>query len=298
MSIADKLTTIAENQQAVYDAGFFAGQAQGGGGSSGDYDEGWNDGYAQGYDEGWDEGYWSGYGDYDGGGEYDYAYNEGYDAGHMDGRQEGERSAETELWSTWVGSARTNYSYMFSGSAFAHIAPKVDLKPQNAQNMFSACPNLETVDWSKVDFSDADIMFALCSNSQKLKSVDTDVKSKGSGNTYFNEMFRWCKALTRIQKITAYPTAIWTNTFQECNELTHVIFDGTIGANGLDLHWSTKLDKESLESIINALSDETDGLSITLSRTAVENAYPQGDVSDPDWVGVLDAKGNWNIYYA
>lgn len=34
MSIADKLTQIAENQQRVYDAGFTAGQAQGGGGDS------------------------------------------------------------------------------------------------------------------------------------------------------------------------------------------------------------------------------------------------------------------------
>ena len=31
MSIAEKLTTIAENQQKVYDAGFVAGQAEGGG---------------------------------------------------------------------------------------------------------------------------------------------------------------------------------------------------------------------------------------------------------------------------
>lgn len=32
MSIAEKLTTIAENQQKVYDAGYAAGQAEGGGG--------------------------------------------------------------------------------------------------------------------------------------------------------------------------------------------------------------------------------------------------------------------------
>lgn len=35
MSIAEKLTTIAENQQKVYDAGYSAGQAAGGGGSGG-----------------------------------------------------------------------------------------------------------------------------------------------------------------------------------------------------------------------------------------------------------------------
>ena len=41
MSIAQKLSTIAENQQRVYDAGFAAGAAEGGGGCekySGDYE--------------------------------------------------------------------------------------------------------------------------------------------------------------------------------------------------------------------------------------------------------------------
>lgn len=41
MSIAEKLTTIANNQQLVYDAGFAAGQAAGGGGDS-YYDEFWD----------------------------------------------------------------------------------------------------------------------------------------------------------------------------------------------------------------------------------------------------------------
>lgn len=42
MSVADKLTTIAENQQKVYDAGFTAGQAQGGGGGDSYYDQFWD----------------------------------------------------------------------------------------------------------------------------------------------------------------------------------------------------------------------------------------------------------------
>lgn len=51
MSIADKLTQIAEKQQRVYDAGFSAGQAQGGGGS---YDQGYTDGQKAEYDRFWD----------------------------------------------------------------------------------------------------------------------------------------------------------------------------------------------------------------------------------------------------
>lgn len=50
MSIADKLTTVAENQQKVYDAGYERGKAEGGGGGS--YDEGYTAGLAVGVEQG------------------------------------------------------------------------------------------------------------------------------------------------------------------------------------------------------------------------------------------------------
>jgi hypothetical protein len=49
MSIAEKLTTIADNQQRVYDAGYTAGQQAGGG-----YDEGYEAGKKAEYNEFWD----------------------------------------------------------------------------------------------------------------------------------------------------------------------------------------------------------------------------------------------------
>lgn len=54
MSIAEKLTQIAENQQRVYDAGFIAGQAQGGSGDNGSYEEGYEQGKQAEYDRFWD----------------------------------------------------------------------------------------------------------------------------------------------------------------------------------------------------------------------------------------------------
>lgn len=51
MSIAEKLETIAANQERVYDAGFAAGQEAGGGGG---YDEGVEAGKQAAYDELWD----------------------------------------------------------------------------------------------------------------------------------------------------------------------------------------------------------------------------------------------------
>lgn len=50
MSIAEKLTTVAENQQRVYDAGYSAGQQAGGGG----YDEGFEAGRQAEYNDFWD----------------------------------------------------------------------------------------------------------------------------------------------------------------------------------------------------------------------------------------------------
>lgn len=51
MAIAEKLTTIAENQQKVYDAGYEKGKAESGGGS---YDEGYTAGQQAEYDRFWD----------------------------------------------------------------------------------------------------------------------------------------------------------------------------------------------------------------------------------------------------
>ena len=188
--------------------------------------------------------------------------------------------------------------YLFAGCGFTHMAPKVILAPNpHAQSMFSSCPNLVSVDWSMVDFSKADNMYGVFSNCPKLTDIDTDITSLGSAATYFGEMFRFCYALERIQKITAYETATWKNTFQYCYALTHVIFDGTIGASGLDLQWSTGLDKESITSIINALSDSTSGLSITLSNTAVNNAFYSEEQDDLrlEWYDLIATKENWTI---
>ena len=105
----------------------------------------------------------------------------------------------------------------------------------------------------------------------------------------------------RIQKLGVVANQGFTNTFNNCRSLTEIRFDGEIGQGGLDLHWSTKLSKESIESIIDALSDTTSGLSITLSMAAVDNAFYDPDGEDvigstsSAWAWLLDTKPNWTI---
>lgn len=65
MSIAEKLVTIAENQQMVYDAGYAKGQAEGG-----DTDVAYNEGYADGINAAYPDTLWEAY--QEGGNRTDY----------------------------------------------------------------------------------------------------------------------------------------------------------------------------------------------------------------------------------
>jgi hypothetical protein len=65
---------------------------------------------------------------------------------------------------------------------------------------------------------------------------------------------------------------------------------GTVSVSGLNLQWSTKLSKASITSIINCLSSTTSGLSITLSKTAVDNAF-----TAEEWAALENTKHNWTI---
>lgn len=104
--------------------------------------------------------------------------------------------------------------------------------------------------------------------------------------------FYWARALQRIRKlIITEATAFNASTFTDCKALISIDeIEGKIGQNGFDIHWSTKLNKASIESIINALSTTTEGLTVTLSQTAVDTAF-----TSEEWEALEATKSNWNI---
>ena len=81
------------------------------------------------------------------------------------------------------------------------------------------------------------------------------------------------------------------NSFQNCTALENFNVTGTIGQNGFNVQWSTKLNKASIESIINALSAKESGLTVTLSQTAVNNAF-----TAEEWEALEATKTNWTIF--
>ena len=83
---------------------------------------------------------------------------------------------------------------------------------------------------------------------------------------------------------------LFTSTFIQCNALENLTIDGTIGQNNFNLKDSTKLSKASIESVIDALSTTTSGLTVTFSKTAVDNAF-----TADEWAALKATKSNWDI---
>ena len=120
--------------------------------------------------------------------------------------------------------------------------------------------------------------------------------ANGSGSRTTSYMFGSATSLVTILKLIVSSTTPFSNTFHNCPELVNLIIVGTIGQNGFDVHWSTKLSADSLKSIIDALSTTTTGLTITLPTTAQSNyeaVYGSGS-----WSTLTATKSNWTIAYA
>lgn len=99
-----------------------------------------------------------------------------------------------------------------------------------------------------------------------------------------------CSQMVEIPYLHLLETTTFGYAFTYCAELVTLIIGGTIGQNGFNVQWSTKLNKASIESIINALSAKESGLTVTLSQTAVNNAF-----TAEEWEALEATKSNWTI---
>ena len=152
----------------------------------------------------------------------------------------------------------------------------------------------------KLDFSSCiSLLNAFrASTIRKLKVVDARKVQQGQSgmvNTFYE-----CRQLESIDEF--YPPAgstkaEFSNTFLGCTSLSHIIFKSEISQGGLNLKDSTLLDKESLESIIERLSTATTGITVTLSLTAVNNAF-EGGRDGAEWQALIATKSNWTMAYA
>lgn len=251
----------------------------------------WESGYNSGYERGHDEG-------------GEYYYNEGYSSGFNNGLMEGKQAEYDAFWDAYQQNGqRTDYLSGFSkGWNDTIFKPKYDIRPVDAQNLFSFSSIKDLVgDLNKsgvvLDLSQATQMRGAFYDVRELETiptVDTTAATDDGANGTFYYLFGNCPKLRSIEKVILKQSGsqVFTRPFNWTPELREVRFEGVIGQNGMNFDESTKLSKASIESVINALSTTTSGLTVTFSKTAVSNAF-EGGIDGSEWQALIDTKPNW-----
>lgn len=124
---------------------------------------------------------------------------------------------------------------------------------------------------------------------------DLDLTKMTNGTLVFNS----CTKLIKIQKIITNENVTYTNWFDYCNDLENITFEGTIGKS-ISFYHSPKLSKASILNIFSVLLSTVTGQTLTLSTTAVNNAFEtESGLADgstsTEWTNLVATKTNWTI---
>ena len=234
------------------------------------------------------------------------------DAVYADGFAEGKQAEYDAFWDAYQSNGReTNYAFSFSGSGWNEktFKPKYDMQPTNANHMFR---NMRHSAWAGLDLvalleaSGVTLDFSKCTDfgaTFQWAGITRIGTVNMSSGTSVSTTFGYMSVLHTIEKLVVHADLGYTNTFISNTALENLTIEGTIGKNGFDIQWSTKLNKPSITSIVNALSTTTSGLTVTLSKTAVNNAFAtsagagNGSTS-AEWLALVATRSNWTISLA
>lgn len=255
------------------------------------------------FNTGYDNGVWDG---------ESFGWQMGYDDGQMVGYEEGKQAEYDRFWDAYQqNGTRTLYDCAFSQWPFSAFNPKHDIKPTSAYMMFRTLDSFVTG-----QSTDADLVKRLeecgvvldtsdCTNFQymfmnsfvtHIGVIDTRSASQLYQPFSANRYHTFDKLILRDDGSQTFGN----HPFSGASALVNIEIEGVIGQNGLSFQWSTKLSNESITSVVNALSTTTSGLSITLSKVAVDKAFEiaQGDnngSTESDWAALVATRPNWTI---
>ena len=205
------------------------------------------------------------------------------------------------------GGRRTAYDVAFCWWDCEYLHPKYKVVPTyngGARNMIYRCAKLKKIESAYFDLSQLPnpmatsgglgYLFGLCDELEEIEDV-------GLQPCYSLGYF--CYSDKKLKKIAVIRIAEETKVddmLYHCPELEYVRIEGTIGQSGLNLMHSTKLSRESIESIVNHLSDTAEGKSLTFSKAAVDKAFETSEgandgASSQEWDSLEGLKMNWEI---
>ena len=211
----------------------------------------------------------------------------------------GEKAEYDAFWDAYQNYGyRTDYATLFTGTGWKYgtsYKPKYPLIPTSAQQMYYGS-NLQYEALKDVDFSNCTEFYQAFSYSYVAHLGIIDFR-KASRVT---QAFLSCIKLHTIDKlIVSETTPMTTNVFQGCTAFANLVVEGVFGAT-LSFVDCTVLSRDSIVSVVNALSTAVSGKTVTFSKTAVNTAFETsvgaGDGStSEEWLALANTKTNWTI---
>lgn len=238
---------------------------------------------------------------------------------YSDGLAEGEAVGREKCWNeywdtTQQNGERTNYSYAFAYEKFKaeNFCPKYDITPGKAAGTFAYSAIDKPIimsEWEQKNgirfdasyCSDFNQTFRDSNVFREINVLDVSGVNASVNTVTLSVLFFGNQTIQRINRLICGSKTTFVNTsFNGCTTIEYIGFDGVISGNGLDLHWSPLLNKDSIISLFNTLSTATTGLTVTLSRTAVANAFETAvglanGASSEEWLALVASRSNWTI---
>ena len=206
----------------------------------------------------------------------------------------GEKSAYDAFWDSYQSSS--NYYCKFAGDGWTEntFKPKYDIIPTEAGMMFYKNQIKDLV--SVLEKCGVILDLSKCKESVQIFSYTLTnrigiVDARNSKRMFMT--FLGSKVVTIEKIMLSEKTNVNSNVFTDCKNLENMIIEGTIACTGFDTHWSTKLSRDSITSIVNALSSTTSGMTVKFSQTAVNAAF-----TNDEWATLIATKPNWTFTLA
>lgn len=230
--------------------------------------------------------------------------------GDSQGIEQGRQAEYDEFWDrAQTNGERHNYDYFFAGGGWTrtNAKPKYKIYPTSTRAMFERNNNssapIQTLEdlGVEVDFSRCSDLVNTFANSGFKYISKLTAKSGSYAN--MSGCFQYCTQLEKIGEFKVTTSSISTSStngisFPNCTKLKEIYMSGTIGA--FFNAGACPLIKDSIVNIIEHLADNVSGKTLTLKKTAVNEAFPyicaasyvsNVIVDDTGWESVVCALG-------
>ena len=210
--------------------------------------------------------------------------------------ESGKEAERREMWNKRMEILlNTGWNYAFAGRTWNDetFTPYTDIAMKAGYNIMGFFANTGFTDLKGIfekynttlDLSKGANSTNLFSSSAVTRIPKLILTAASSINTAFSN----CVDLVSIDELSIPKVTSATNAFQNCTSLTEIRISGEIKVS-LDLHWSP-LSKESIESIVSALSDTASGQAVTFNEAQIETLN-----GETNWWNELKAtKPNWSF---